>query len=245
LKFVMRTLTDQDAQNILLGYNAMKQYRDMISNGHDHRVASMKQNFLKRILDQGYNLMAMGFRGFLDFQKKEEVNDEKRRKIYMRMSNEALRFLGQALRMLRVHCKDEIKRQKRLNKKQRGVARRMLDQSVRLMGMAWVNLYDNFQVRHEAAKDKIKWIINCLRNNDLMFVQMAYGALKERKLMLDGVGLSGGEHKKNMLIRRLRDTGFNMQVMGIHALLEFLKSEREAEASVAKGERACAKNVHE
>jgi hypothetical protein len=64
----------------------------------------------------------------------------------------------------------------------------------------------------------------------LMFVQMAYGAFKERKLMLDGVGLSGGEHKKNMLIRRLRDTGYNMQVMGIHALLEFLKSEREAEA---------------
>lgn len=101
-----------------------------------------------------------------------------------------------------------------------------------------MNLYDNYQVRHEKSKTKIKWLINCLRNQDLMMVQMGYGAMKERKLMLDGVGLSGGEHKKNMLIRRLRDVGYNMQVMGINALVEFLKSERAADdEALAEAER--------
>merc|ERR1711956_11817 len=56
-----------------------------------------------------------------------------------------------------------------------------------------------------------------------------YNGLKQRALMLAGVGLGDAYMKKVQLIKRLTNQGYNMQVMGCNALQEFLASERRAE----------------
>merc|ERR1711981_710021 len=53
--------------------------------------------------------------------------------------------------------------------------------------------------------------------------------MKQRMLMLNGVGMGDAEMKKVQLIKRLTNQGHNLQVMGVNSIREFLTSEREAE----------------
>merc|ERR1712224_959967 len=57
----------------------------------------------------------------------------------------------------------------------------------------------------------------------------AYNQLKQRKLMLEGVGFGDdvATKLKIRLLRKLTDTGFNLQVMGVNAVKEFLEFERQ------------------
>merc|ERR1712178_631012 len=59
----------------------------------------------------------------------------------------------------------------------------------------------------------------------------AYNQMKQRKLMLDGVGFSddAAQKLKIRLIRKLTDSAYNMQTQGIIAVREFLESERHAD----------------
>merc|ERR1711935_967506 len=64
---------------------------------------------------------------------------------------------------------------------------------------------------------------------DASFMIMGYNGLKQRALMLNGVGMGDSEMKKIQLIKRLTNTGYNLQVMAANALQEFLTSERARE----------------
>merc|ERR1711972_868552 len=60
-------------------------------------------------------------------------------------------------------------------------------------------------------------------------MMMAYNSLKQRKLMLEGVGMGDAEMKKIQLIKRLTNKGYNPQVMAANAIKEWLASERHAD----------------
>merc|ERR1712060_580317 len=53
--------------------------------------------------------------------------------------------------------------------------------------------------------------------------------MKQRMLMLNGVGLGDAEMKKVQLIKRLTNQGHNLQVMGVNSIREYLTSERDRE----------------
>merc|ERR1711912_101926 len=78
-------------------------------------------------------------------------------------------------------------------------------------------------------KDKLKFVIKALTDKDASYTLMAYNQLKQRMLMLNGVGLGDSEMKKVQLIKRLTNQGYNLQVMAINAVKEFLASERDRE----------------
>merc|ERR1712146_739237 len=71
------------------------------------------------------------------------------------------------------------------------------------------------------------FVIKSLTDKDASFTLMAYNGMKQRALMLGGVGLGDAGMKKVQLIKRLTNQGHNMQCMAVNSLLEFLKSERE------------------
>merc|ERR1711912_116765 len=62
-----------------------------------------------------------------------------------------------------------------------------------------------------------------------MGILMAYNAMKQRCLMLNGVGMGDAGMKKVQLIKRLTNQGYNLQVMAVNAVREFLTSERYRE----------------
>merc|ERR1711990_808078 len=115
--------------------------------------------------------------------------------------------------------------------KQRGIMRRIVDSNVRLMSAGWNKLLEEWKARNGMLKDKLKFVIKTLTDKDAAFTLMAYNQLKERKLMMDGVGLGDdvATKLKIRLLRKLTDTGYNLQTQAAMALKEFLASERERE----------------
>merc|ERR1712048_299234 len=74
------------------------------------------------------------------------------------------------------------------------------------------------QVRHQGPTDK-----------DASYILAGYNGLKQRALMLSGVGMGDAAMKKIQLIKRLTNQGYNLQVMAANGLKEFLASERARE----------------
>merc|ERR1712146_500684 len=77
--------------------------------------------------------------------------------------------------------------------------------------------------------DKLKFVIKTLTDKDAAFVLAGYNGLKQRALIMGGVGMGDAEMKKIQLIKRLTNQGYNLQVMAANALKEFLESERDRE----------------
>merc|ERR1719482_546766 len=107
--------------------------------------------------------------------------------------------------------------------------RRIVDGNVRLMGAGWNKLLESWKARNGMLKEKLRFVIKTLTDKDAAFTLMAYNQMKQRMLMLNGVGLGDAEMKKVQLIKRLTNQGHNLQVMGVNAVREYLTSEREAE----------------
>merc|ERR1711937_596206 len=113
--------------------------------------------------------------------------------------------------------------------KQRGIMRRIVDGNVRLMSAGWNKLLEEWKARNGMLKDKLKFVIKALTDKDANYILMAYNQMKQRMLMLNGVGLGDAEMKKVQLIKRLTNQGHNLQVMGINSIREYLSSERDRE----------------
>merc|ERR1712167_416547 len=110
--------------------------------------------------------------------------------------------------------------------KQRGVMRMMVDSNARLMKAGYNKLIEEWKAKQGALKDKLKFVIAALTDKDKQFTLMAYNAMKQRALMLNGVGMGDAEMKKCQLIKRLTNQGYNFQVMAVNCIREFLKDAR-------------------
>merc|ERR1712138_177644 len=81
--------------------------------------------------------------------------------------------------------------------------------------------------RNNNLKEKLKFVIKALTDKDASYMLMAYNAMKQRCLMLNGVGMGDAGMKKVQLIKRLTNQGYNLQVMAVNAVREFLTSEKK------------------
>merc|ERR1711896_1269 len=86
-----------------------------------------------------------------------------------------------------------------------------------------------WKARNGMLNDKLKFVIKALTDKDAQFTLMAYNAMKQRMLMLNGVGMGDAGMKKVQLIKRLTNQGYNLQVMAVNAVREYLTSERDRE----------------
>merc|ERR1711862_88404 len=122
----------------------------------------------------------------------------------------------------------EADREAEINRinKQRGIMRRIVDSNVRLMSAGYNKLIEEWKARQAALKEKLRFVIATLTDQDKKFTMMAYNGMKQRCNMLNGVGMSNTEMLKIQLIKRLTNKGYNMQVMGVNAIREFLTAAR-------------------
>merc|ERR1712216_718248 len=113
-----------------------------------------------------------------------------------------------------------------MGQRQRGIMNRMVDSNARLMSAGYNKLIESWKAKQGALKEKLKFVIAALTDKDKKFTMMAYNGMKQRALMLSGVGMGDAEMKKCQLIKRLTNQGHNFQVMAVNALREFLKDAR-------------------
>merc|ERR1712177_51116 len=240
LRFVIAALTDKDKQFTMMAYNAMKQ-RMLMLNGVGLGDAEMKKcQLIKRLTNQGYNFQVMAVNAVREFLTSERDREEREReeferqqkekdRILRRIMNGNLRMMGTGFRQALQWTVADREAEIALMAKQRGIMRRIVDSNVRLMSAGWNKLLESWKARNGMLKDKLKFVIKALTDKDASYMLMAYNAMKQRMLMLNGVGMGDAGMKKVQLIKRLTNQGYNLQVMAVNAVREFLTSERERE----------------
>jgi len=242
LRFVIKALTDKDASFTLMAYNGLKQ-RAMMLNGVGLGDSEMKKiQLIKRLTNQGYNLQVMAANALKEFlvsersreknelERIERENKEKER-ILRRILDANLRFAGLAFRQAKIFTNTERDRENLLIIKKRSIIKRIIDSNVRLMGKGFTKLIEEWKNKQNTLREKLRFVIKALTDKDASFTLMAYNGLKQRSMMLKGVGLGDSEMKKIQLIKRLTNQGYNLQVMAANALKQFLVSERLREES--------------
>merc|ERR1711874_210331 len=69
MKFILKSLTDKDANFMLMAYNGMKERCNML-NGVGMSDSQMKKmQLIKRLTNQGYNMQVMAINAYQDFVK--------------------------------------------------------------------------------------------------------------------------------------------------------------------------------
>merc|ERR1712183_61502 len=73
LRFVIKSLTDKDARDILMAYNQVKQnWLKLIGVGYEGDVAQkLKIRLIRKLTDTGYNLMSQGCQAVKEFLASE------------------------------------------------------------------------------------------------------------------------------------------------------------------------------
>merc|ERR1711990_1013629 len=213
--------TDKDANYMLMAYNGMKQ-RCLMLNGVGMGDAGMKKvQLIKRLTNQGYNLQVMAVNAVREYLTSERDREEREReeferqqkekdRILRRIMNGNLRMMGTGFRQALQWTVHDREAEIALMAKHRGIMRRIVESN----GM---------------LKEKLRFVIKALTDKDAQFTLMAYNAMKQRMLMLNGVGMGDAGMKKCQLIKRLTNQGYNLQVMAVNAVREYLTSERDAE----------------
>merc|ERR1712183_505432 len=203
--------------------------------------AGMKKcQLIKRLTNQGYNLQVMAVNAVREYLTSERDAEERAREEYERQQKEKdrilrrimngnVRLMGMGFRQAMQWMLADRAAEIALMAKQRGIMRRIVDSNVRLMSAGWIKLLEAWKARNGMLKEKLRFVIKTLTDKDAAFTLMAYNQMKQRMLMLNGVGLGDAEMKKVQLIKRLTNQGHNLQVMGVNAVREYLTSEREAE----------------
>merc|ERR1712084_13108 len=214
LKFVIRSLTDQQAKFILMAYNGMKQRALMLSGVGMSNTEMLKIQLIKRLTNKGYNLQVMGVNAIREFLTDARYQEEMARleferqqkekdRILRRIMNGNLRMLGtafrQALQWTVADREAEIKRAMKM----RGIMNRIVDSNVRLMGMGYNKLIEEWKARMAEIRDKLKFVIRSLTDQQARYILMAYNSLQQRAAMLNGVGMTNTEQLKIQLIKRL------------------------------------------
>merc|ERR1712085_87496 len=137
-----------------------------------------------------------------------------------------VRFMGIGFRQALQWTVAEREREIATAMKMRGIMNRMVDANVRLMGMGYNKLIEEWKARQAEMKEKLRFIIKSLTDQEAKFTLMAYNGLTQRAAMLNGAGMSNTGMMKIQLIKRLTNKGYNMQVMGVNCIREFLKDAR-------------------
>merc|ERR1711957_347829 len=251
LRFVIAALSDKDKMFTMMAYNQLKQRKLMLEGvGFGDDVAQkLKIRLIRKLTDVAYNMQVMGVNCIKEWLASERNNDElarleaerqmkEKERILRRIMNSNLRFAGMAFRQALQWTIADREAEIARAKKMRGICNRMVDANVRLMSAGYNKLLEEWKARQAEMKEKLRFVIAALTDKDKMFTLMAYNGLQQRAAMLNGAGMSNTEMLKIQLIKRLTNKGYNMQVMGVNCIREFLKDARiEEENARLEAER--------
>merc|ERR1711918_21528 len=180
--------------------NAMKQ-RMLMLNGVGMGDAGMKKcQLIKRLTNQGYNLQVMAVNAVREYLTSERAREEaaraeyerqqkERDRILRRIMNGNLRMMGTGFRQALQWTVHDREAEIALIAKQRGIMRRIVDSNVRLMSAGWNKLLEEWKANNAMLRDKLRFVIKALTDKDASYILMAYNAMKQRMIMLNGVGM--------------------------------------------------------
>merc|ERR1711976_538768 len=150
--------------------------------------------------------------GERDREEKERLEFERQQKekdrILRRIIDGNVRMMGTGFRQSYQWMESEREKERQLMFKQRGIMNRMVDSNVRLMGAGFNKSIEEWKAKNNMLKDKLKFVIKTLTDQDAAFMLAGYNGLNQRAMMLSGVGMNDdvASKLKIRLIRKLTDT---------------------------------------
>merc|ERR1712159_798324 len=228
---------NKDLAFVYAAYQGMKERYNMLNGVGLSNAEKDKVQLIKRLTNQGHNFQVMAVNSIREFLKEARYQEEQARAEFERQQKEKerilkrimdvnARFMGMGFRQALQWTVADREAEIRLMQRQRGVMRMMVDSNARLMKAGYNKLIEEWKNKQGALKEKLKFVIAALTDKDKQYCLMAYNALKQRMLMLNGVGMGDAEMKKAQLIKRLTNQGYNFQVMAVNCLREFLADAR-------------------
>merc|ERR1712194_940637 len=162
---------------------------------------------IKRLTNQGHNFQVMAVNCLREFLTDARLQDElakaeferqqkEKDRILRRIMDINARFMGMGFRQALQFTIAEREAEIALMAKQRGIMRRIVDSNARLMSAGYNELLEAHKARNGMLKEKLRFVIKALTDKDAAFTLMAYNQMKQRMLMLNGVGLGDSEMKK-------------------------------------------------
>jgi chromosome segregation ATPase len=130
-----------------------------------------------------------------DFEKQQDM----KARVLIRVVSSNARLMGMAFRQAWQHTVEDYQNDVRVYNKKQGIANRLCNSSVRLMSFGYNALKENYSQRRRGLESRLKFVIKSLTDRDALNLSKAYGSLKERKLMFDGVGFGDSAMKKIQL----------------------------------------------
>merc|ERR1712072_147576 len=235
-----QALKSNNAMEAAFEENRRLEEEKMRDREGDRDDIKKRNQLIKRLTNQGYNLQVMACNSIKEWLKAERFAEEQARleferqqkekqRILARIMDQNVRFMGMGFRQSLQFMEAEREKERVLMQRQRGIMRRIVDSNVRLMSAGYNKLLEEWKARNGMLKDKLKFVIKALTDKDASYKLMAYNAMKQRMLMLNGVGMGDAGMKKVQLIKRLTNQGYNLQVMAVNAVREYLTSERDRE----------------
>merc|ERR1712048_52756 len=164
----------------------------------------------------------MGEAERLEFERQQKEKD----RILRRIMDSNVRMMGIGYRQAYQWMEADREAERILMFKQRGIMNRIVDSNTRLMSAGYNKLIEEWKANQNALKEKLRFVIATLTDKDKQCIMMGYNGLKQRALMLSGVGMNNSEQLKIQLIKRLTNKGYNLQVMAVNALREYLVDQR-------------------
>merc|ERR1711988_244642 len=235
-----QALKSNNAMEAAFEENKRLEEEKMRDREGDRDDIKKRNQLIKRLTNQGYNMQVMGVNAIREYLSSERDREEREREEYERQQKEKkrilarimdqnVRFMGMGFRQAYQWMEADREKERVLMQRQRGIMRRIVDSNTRLMSAGYNKLLEEWKARSNMLKDKLKFVIKTLTDKDAAYLLAGYNGLKQRALMLNGVGMGDAEMKKIQLIKRLTNQGYNLQVMAANALKEFLESERDRE----------------
>merc|ERR1712084_180573 len=235
-----QALKSNNAMEAAFEENRRLEEEKMRDREGDRDDIKKRNQLIKRLTNQGYNLQVMAINAVKEYLTSERDREEREREEYERQQKEKdrilrrimngnLRMMGTGFRQALQWTVHDREAEIALMAKQRGIMRRIVDSNTRLMSAGWNKLLEEWKARNNNLKEKLRFVIKTLTDKDANYKLMAYNQMKQRMLMLNGVGLGDAEMKKVQLIKRLTNQGHNLQVMGVNSIREYLASERDRE----------------
>jgi len=155
-----------------------------------------------------------------------ERQQKEKERILRRIMDSNVRMMGTGFRQSFQFMESEREKERALILKQRGIMRRIVDKNARMVSAGYNKLIEEWKVKQNILREKLRFVIKALTDKDASFTLMAYNGLKQRAMMLNGVGMGDSEMKKIQLIKRLTNQGYNLQVMAVNSIKEYLKDAR-------------------
>jgi len=213
VKFIIKTLRDKDSAQKLTAYNHMKTRYLMDMGVGMANQRQLKIQLLKRLTNKSHNLQVMAVNGIREFLNYERDLDEQNRleferqqkekdRYCKRLMNTGLRFCGMAFRQAHEFMENDREREILLAKRQRGVIMGMLDKNARLMRAGYNKLIEEAKARKAHLKDRLKFVLKSLVDKDARLVLSGYNQMKQRWLMLNGIGMGDAQMKKISFVKR-------------------------------------------